>query len=219
MNFLAHCLIGSWAAGAGNDAAMPAGAPGPAALLAGGFLGDFIKGRVPEDMPWDLALGVRLHRRVDAYSNTHPDIRVSSDRFPPELRRLAPILVDILCDHLLSRRWAEYHHEEIENFTGTIYAEVAALDDWLPDTGHRFLAYAREKDLLARYGEWPVAEGAMHSITRRLGRTELNPIICEVVPPLLEELEADFQRYFPDILAHARDWVAAETASRETPRS
>ena len=35
----------------------------------------------------------------------------------------------------------------------------------------------------------------------------------------LEALEADFQRYFPDILAHARDWVAAETASRETPRS
>ncbi|MEM8767504.1 MAG: hypothetical protein AAGE43_08685 [Pseudomonadota bacterium] len=68
MNFLAHCLIGHEAA-AGTDRASP--------LLAGGFLGDFIKGRVPEAMPGDLALGVRLHRRVDAFSNQQPAIRRS----------------------------------------------------------------------------------------------------------------------------------------------
>jgi acyl carrier protein phosphodiesterase len=219
MNFLAHCLIGSRAAGNHDPLSPSDGGPSPAALLAGGFLGDFIKGRVPEEMPWDLALGVRLHRRVDAYSNTHPDIRVSSERFPRELRRLAPILVDILCDHLLTRRWSEYHHEEIGRFTGTIYTEVAALDDWLPDTGARFLTYAREKDLLARYGDWSVAENAMLSITRRLGRTELNPLINEAVPPLLTALEDDFQRYFPDILDHARQWIAAETAGEEPSRS
>ena len=215
MNFLAHCLIGSQAAGGADQAAQPS----PSALLAGGFLGDFIKGRVPENMPWDLALGVRLHRRIDAYSNTHPDIRVSSERFPPQLRRLAPIFVDILCDHLLTRRWAEYHHEDLERFTDTVYAEVAALDAWLPDSGQRFLSYAREKDLLARYGDWTVTENAMRSITRRLGRTELNPLIDEAVPPLLDGLETDFQRYFPDILAHARTWTAAETAGAASPRS
>ena len=202
MNFLAHCLIGSRAAGDQPDA------PSAAALLAGGFLGDFVKGQVPAEMPTDLALGVRLHRRVDAYSNQHPDIRTSSDRFPPELRRLAPILVDILCDHLLSRTWADYHDQEISHFTSAIYREVAAHADWLPDTGMQFLDYARERDLLARYGDWSVTEGAMRSITRRLKRPELNPLLAEAVPPLLDDLEADFHRYFPDILAHASDWVA-----------
>jgi acyl carrier protein phosphodiesterase len=216
MNFLAHCLIGSRAAEErGRDSRVPSSA----ALLAGGFLGDFIKGRVPAEMPWDLALGVRLHRRVDAYSNRHPDIRISSDRFPPELRRLAPILVDILCDHLLTRRWSEYHHDDLTTFTGCIYEEVAALDDWLPDSGQQFLNYARERDLLASYGDWSVTEGAMRSITRRLQRTELNPLIEAAVPPLVAALEEDFQRYFPDILAHARDWVAAETVEAVASRS
>jgi hypothetical protein len=59
----------------------------------------------------------------------------------------------------------------------------------------------------------------MRSITRRLGRTELNPLIESAVPSLLPALEDDFQRYFPDILAHAGDWVAAETASRPDARS
>lgn len=213
MNFLAHCLIGSRAAVGHPDA------PSAAALLAGGFLGDFIKGRVPAQMPADLALGVRLHRRVDAYSNQHPDIRTSSDRFPAELRRLAPIMVDILCDHLLSRAWSDYHDQEISQFTGTIYTEVAAYTDWLPDTGIQFLEYAREKDLLARYGDWTVAEGAMRSITRRLKRPELNPLLEDAVPPLLEALEADFHRYFPDILSHAGEWVAQEHAASRAERS
>ena len=206
MNFLAHCLIGNRAAG--DDA----GLPGASALLVGGFLGDFVKGRVPETMPADLALGVRLHRRVDAYSNQHPDIRASCDRFPAELRRLAPILVDIVCDHLLSRAWPDYHNQEISQFTNTIYREMAAHTDWLPDTGIQFLDYARERDLLARYGDWSVTEGAMRSITRRLKRPQLNPLLSEAVPPLLDALEADFRRYFPDILQHAREWVALEGA-------
>ena len=213
MNFLAHCLIGSRATGGHPDA------PSAAALLAGGFLGDFVKGRVPAEMPADLALGVRLHRRVDAYSNQHPDIRISSDRFPAELRRLAPILVDILCDHLLSRSWSDYHDQEISQFTDRIYVEVAAHADWLPDTGIQFLDYAREKDLLARYGDWTVAEGAMRSITRRLKRPELNPLLADAVPPLLEALEADFHRYFPDILTHAAAWVAQEHAESSSKRS
>ena len=204
MNFLAHCLIGSRAAG--EDP----GAPAARALLAGGFLGDFVKGRVPDSMPADLALGVRLHRRIDAYSNQHPDIRASSDRFPAELRRVAPILVDILCDLLLSRAWSDYHDQELSQFTGIIYQEMAAHADWLPETGIQFLDYARDRDLLARYGDWSVTEGAMRSITRRLKRQELNPLLSETVPPLLDELEADFHRYFPDILSHAKDWVAEE---------
>ncbi len=213
MNFLAHCLIGSQAAGDHP------GAPSARALLAGGFLGDFIKGRVPETMPTDLALGVRLHRRIDAYSNQHPDIRISSDRFPAELRRLAPILVDILCDHLLSRFWSDYHDQEISQFTGTIYTEMDAHRDWLPDTGIQFLEYARERDLFARYGDWSVTEGAMRSITRRLKRPELNPVLIEAVPPLLDALEADFHRYFPDILAHATEWVSLEAETGAQGRS
>ena len=37
--------------------------------------------------------------------------------------------------------------------------------------------------------------------------------------PLLEALEADFHRYFPDILAHASDWVAEESSATGNERS
>jgi len=202
VNFLAHCLIGA-CAGPGDN-------PG---LVAGGFLGDFIKGRVPEDMPRELARGVRLHRRIDAYSNRHADIRLSCERFPPELRRLAPILVDIICDHLLARAWSEFHSEPLPEFTAQAYAEVANHGVWLPESGHRFLRYAQDRDLFTRYQEWAVTSAAMRSITRRLGRSELNDLMDSATPPLLEALEADFRSYFPDMLNHAVEWVSADSES------
>ncbi len=204
MNFLAHCLIGHQA-GAGTDQA--------GTLLAGGFLGDFIKGRVPEEMPGDLALGVRLHRRVDAFSNQQPAIRRSCDRFPEPLRRIAPILVDILCDHLLTLHWARYSGDSLEAFTTRVYREVRDHDTWLSRTGREFLSYAEERDLLAAYGDFDVTARAMGSITRRLKREELNPLIAESVPPLLEALTADFHDYFPEILTHAGEWVASQAVA------
>ena len=203
MNFLAHCLIGAQAIDGWQDPA----------LIAGGFLGDFIKGRIPVDMPAPLARGVRLHRRVDAYSNQQPDILQSCDRFPSELRRIAPILVDIICDHLLARRWSDFHAGTLKSFTAEAYAEVAAHGEWLPESGHRFLNYASRRDLFARYDDWSVTCAAMRSITRRLGRSELDPMLESSIPPLLVALEADFLRYFPDILDHASDWVAVESRS------
>jgi acyl carrier protein phosphodiesterase len=197
VNFLAHCLIGARA----RDAEDPG-------LIAGGFLGDFIKGPIPSRLPDSLQLGVRLHRRVDAYSNLHPGIRRSADRFPAELRRIAPVLVDILCDHLLARQWTDFHPAPIRSFTATTYALVADHGEWLPEAGHRFLSYAEEKDLLAAYDEWPVAERAMRSITRRLGMTHLDPVMTSAVPPLIEDLAEDFDDYFPDIVDHAATWVA-----------
>lgn len=199
MNFLAHCLIGEQAA---DQADLTP------ALVAGGFLGDFIKGPVPPELPHALALGVRLHRRVDAYSNRHPGIRRSTGRFPPELRRIAPILLDILCDHLLSRRWDEFHPNALADFTARVYRHVDDHGRWLPAHGRRFLDYARERDLLQRYGDWSVTAASLRSITRRLARSDLDPLLEAALPPLLPSLEADFCRYFPDIIDHARGWIA-----------
>jgi hypothetical protein len=53
----------------------------------------------------------------------------------------------------------------------------------------------------------------MRSITRRLGKQELDPLMDEATPTLLPGLELDFLRYFPDILEHSAEWVAADRKS------
>jgi len=196
MNFLAHCLL--------PDRAVLSTHPD---LIAGGFIGDFIKGPVPDGLPAALADGVRLHRRIDAYSNLHPGIRTSCDRFSAELRRYAPIFVDVVADHLLARHWQRFHPLALETFTAGTYACIRPHLDQLPVEGQRFFHYMSEHDLLANYRHTAAMERALCSITRRLSRPVSDARMLADVHARLPELEGDFLDYFPDLIGHAAAWL------------
>lgn len=204
MNFLAHCLIAERAADhldyQAEDRDM---------LIAGGFIGDFLKGPVSDELPAALAVGVRLHRRIDAYSNQHEAIRRSCNRFPDALRRLAPPLVDVIADHLLAITWQQHHQLPLTQFSAVAYQCIHRSAEYLPDTGREFFAWMVENDLLASYRHWESAERGMRSVTRRLRRGELNGEMADQLPAILDDLKRDFDDYFPDLQDHANSWLSA----------
>lgn len=59
--------------------------------LLGNLLGDFVKGDPTEQYPQSLVQGIRLHRWVDAYTDSHPVMKAAKSLFLPNnnaLRRL-----------------------------------------------------------------------------------------------------------------------------------
>ncbi|MEM9620835.1 MAG: ACP phosphodiesterase, partial [Pseudomonadota bacterium] len=137
MNFLAHCAL-AW------DAASVWSCHNKqrTGLLAGGILGDFVKGRVDPSWPIELQAGVRLHRKVDALSNRDPHTRACSNLFTPELRRLAPIFVDLLGDYHLANHWTEFYAIDLHQFTQECYASLGRYEAYLTEPGQRFYQYA-----------------------------------------------------------------------------
>ncbi len=197
MNFLAHSLIPHLAAD-----------PGHPDLVAGGFLGDFIKGPVPPGrLPGTLAAGVRLHRRIDAYSNEQAGIRASCDRFPPPLRRFAPIFVDVIADHLLARHWSRFCDLPLQDFTSSVYRAIERHTGLLGDQGLRFFEFMVAEDLLAGYAKPEVMMRSLGSVTRRLRHTSMDAQLATTVERRLDALEQDFLMYFPDLVAHASAWL------------
>ena len=205
VNFLAHSLIPALAA-----------EPGHPDLIAGGFMGDFIKGPVPENLPDTLAEGVRLHRRIDAYSNAQPEIRASCARFPTELRRFAPIFVDVIADHLLATRWVQFCNVPLSDFTSGVYQAIEQHTGLLTDRGLRFFDHMVAVDLLAGYSERSVMMRSLGSLTRRLKRPALDTELTIVVERELQALEEDFLSYFPDLVSHARGWLDARQTTPGT---
>ena len=192
MNFLAHCLLAQ---------------PGDGSI-AGGVLGDFVKGSIPESLPRDLAAGIRLHRRIDSFSNRLPEMKVSVARFDPALRRAAPVLLDILADHCLALTWGCYADQDLRTFTARVYAAIETYSDQVPARGRGFVSRMVETDLLARYGDPEVIERAMAHVLERLRldhlRDRLQPVLEADLPPFID----DFRVYFPLLSAFA----AAERA-------
>ena len=189
MNFLAHCLLAQ---------------PGDG-FVAGGILGDFVKGAIPEAMPVELRAGVRLHRRIDSFSNHLPGMKASVGRFPEALRRAAPVLLDIVADHCLTLAWKRYARVDLEDFTSLVYAAVARYEDWVPAAGRSFVARVVETDLLARYDDRAVIHRAMAHVLDRLKLGHLGEGLAAALDIGLPALNEDFHNYYPQLEAFALD--------------
>ena len=181
-------------------------------LVAGGLIGDFIKGPVPCAWPDLLQLGVRLHRRIDAYSNAASGIKRSCDRFPPKLRRLAPIFVDIIADHCLALDWADHHHEALPAFSARCYGLAAAEAHRLDENGRRYLNWVIDQDLMAGYRNYDLMERGLRSVTRRLALQHLDASLLDFVAGELPRLREHFRGYFPSLVEHGRGYVQAEVS-------
>ncbi len=206
MNFLAHCLIAEKSV-LEEESLLENDRDGH--LIVGGLIGDFIKGPIPATWPASLQAGVSLHRRIDAYSNSEPAIKRCCRRFPAELRRLAPVFVDIIADHCLALDWRTHHRQPLADFSARCYSLAAAQAHWLDDDAQRGLNWIIEEDALHSYRHPEAMERGLRSITRRLGHQHLNDALLKFVHVEWLDLKADFQSYFPPLVEHGRQWVRA----------
>ncbi len=201
MNFLAHCALA-------QDTAQvwDCNEQQHKGLLAGAIVGDFVKGRVPEHWPIELQAGVKLHRKIDAWSNQHPGIRNSCNRFPKSSRRFAPIYVDLLADYCLSLSWGSYYTNHLSSFTAQCYSAVRTYDTFLPDHGLRFLTYMEEQDLLANYDDWRHIKRGLAAVLRRLQRSELLAAAEQANLEVLSGVQEDFVLFYPDLRSIGLQW-------------
>ena len=191
MNYLAHLQLG-------GDA--------PAQML-GSLYGDFVKGPLAGRWPADIEAAIRLHRRIDVFTDSHPLQMQSRARFPVERRRYAGILLDIFFDHCLAQNWADYVAEPLPSFTGRVY-RVLAAEPLLPERLALIAPRMATQDWLGSYREFAVLEQVVAGIDRRLSRPGLLAGGAAELERLYQPLLEDFRQFYPELQAY----VAGERA-------
>ena len=198
MNFLAHCAL----AGSNRE------------HLVGGFLGDFVKGPVPEDLPSGIQTGVRLHRRLDAFSAEQADIRRSVERLPDHLRRVAPVFVDLLADHFLAIHFQRMHGEPLQVFEQHAYHTLGDFRAQFPPRAKRFFDYLQSRAVFSRYTDVESVGGAFERVGERLGMPGIANEAMSALSSDYRVFEDDFLRYYPALQDHSRQWLAAAAVHR-----
>jgi acyl carrier protein phosphodiesterase len=185
VNYLAHLYL------AGDD---------PDALV-GNLMGDFVKGPIPDSLPCKVAAGVRLHRRIDSYTDRHPCFRASRRRLSPPLRRYGGIIVDVIYDHLLAGSWDAHHSEPLPVFAARVYR---ILDDSLPDLPSAMQRRVRgmiDSRLLEAYENEATVSAALDSIGQRLRRPIGLGAASHDLATDRPGFQADFDAFFPSLKA------------------
>ena len=190
MNHLAH----AWLAG-----------PDPAHVV-GSLLGDFWRGAPDPAWPRALADGVRLHRHIDTYTDSHGAVVGARALFEPPYRRYAGILLDVWFDHLLARDFERLAGVPLRAFADRTYATLAGLDPSLPAPFLLFVDRLAGNDGLVAYVERDNLWFVFERIAARLARE--NPVALSV--PVLEALERPLERAFAALWPELERFAAAE---------
>lgn len=182
MNYLAHLHLGG---------------PAPHQLL-GSLYGDFVKGPLDGRWPQGIEAGIRLHRRIDLFTDTHPLVRDARALFPAAQRRVSGILLDLFFDHCLARDWADYAEVPLPAFTGQVY-RVLADQAALPGALARIAPRMAEQDWLGSYREFDTLAAVVGGMSRRLSRPELLAGGFDELAERYQPLSDHFRRFYPEL--------------------
>ena len=174
----------------------------PPAVAAGNLLADYLRrvGEAPADA--GFREGVRLHRAIDVYTETHPATRAARACIAPPRRRLAGIIVDVAWDYFLTRDWARYAQEPLRPF---VTARIAAIRSYLRSRApglHGFVERAMAEEWLLSYGTLAGLEETFQRISRRSRAVALLPGAGREIARNEELLHRHFSDFYPRLRAH-----------------
>jgi acyl carrier protein phosphodiesterase len=202
MNWLAHLYLSE---------------PIPAFRI-GNLLPDLVPASALSGLSSDFLRGVKQHRRIDAFTDTHPIVRRSISRVNPHFRRFGGILVDVFYDHFLARDWQNFSPIPLHTFAAEIYDSFDRYRSEIPSEALVHLKYMRESNWLCAYREINGILAALDRLGLRLRRPVPLGNAISVLRDNYDDLFADFSAFFPELISHLRQSVdpEASTASKST---
>ncbi len=183
MNYLAHLLLA---------------APEPEFLI-GAIMGDFLRGSVDHVQPPLRRLGIIHHRRIDRFTDDHPRIKTSKNRFSSPERRYAGIFIDVFFDHFLARHWHCYSEQPLNSFILNSYQILQQNDSTFPIKMQSSITYMINTNLLSSYQHKTGVTAALQRMSLRLRKSNPLSRADQLLNRYYRELDEDFQQFFPDL--------------------
>ena len=171
-------------------------------LLLGNFIADAVKGKQMDLYAPGIIRGIRLHRLIDTYTDTHPIVSESKSRLRPVYKKYAPVIADLYYDHFLAKNFRNYSSIDLPVFTKDVYELIQQYYETLPDRVQHFFPYMMRQDWLNSYA-------SIHGIGQALGglsrRTTFESGMETAAEELLLNYEAyqqEFKAFFPELIAY-----------------
>ena len=170
------------------------------------LMGDFVRGPVDERVDARLRDGIRLHRLVDSFTDSHPAFVRSRLRLSARHRRVSALIMDVYYDHLLARNWHLYSDESLQAFAGRVAVALAAHRELMPPLMQHRVAGMIEGQLLLAYRDRATTVSVLRALERRFRRPIALVDAATDLGRLDSTLEQDFHQFFPAV----RAFVAAQ---------
>ena len=190
MNYLGHALLSF----------------GRPQILAGNMIGDYVKGSVILDsFPEEIKQGIILHRKIDAFADSHPATLRAKNLFRPDYRLYAGAFVDSLYDHFLANDPRYFPGEtDLRSFSETVYAQLDSNKSYLPERFLKMLPYMVSDNWLYNYRHDQNIKFSMRNVLNKAKYLDKDIPVFEAFLDNKDILQKCYDDFFPDLMAHAK---------------
>lgn len=168
-------------------------------LAIGNFIADHVKGSMVEKFQGEVLDGIRLHRLIDSFTDSHPVVELSKARLRPGFRKYAPVIVDLYYDHFLARDWEAYHHQPLTVFADETYARLRNHHALLPERTIHMLNYMEPQNWLVQYASLEGLQRALTGLSRRTAFESNMETAHLFLQENYQAFEEEFNTFFPEL--------------------
>ncbi len=189
MNYLAHIYLSF----------------GDEEIMVGNFIADAVKGRQIEKFSEKIREGIRLHRRIDEFTDNHPIVENSKARIRHRYKKYSGVIIDMFYDHFLAAGWSTWSENNLIDFTRQSYKILFRHYVILPARMKRILPFMAAGNWLASYAEIDNIALALKGMSRR---TKFNSGMENAGKELklyYHDLKGDFLVFFPEVVEFSRN--------------
>jgi acyl carrier protein phosphodiesterase len=184
MNYLAHAFLSN----------------NQTPLLVGNFIADHLRGNNFGDLPKDVIEGVYLHRKIDTFTDAHPEFKKAKRIFYDGFEKHSGILVDIYFDHLLAKNFEAYSELNLHDFSRNVYQVYSNHLNLLPQGSSRFLEYVVKNNIYHTYSKTIGIETVLFHLSNRIKhQVQLHESLL-LFSRHEEQLQSYFSIFFKDAL-------------------
>lgn len=190
MNYLAHLYL----SGESDE------------IKLGNFIGDHVKGNQYLQYPEQVAFGIKLHRRIDSFTDQHADVKQCIKLLKPGYGRYSGIVADVFFDHFLATNWNDYSSNTLKQFASHAHRVFLTNFDILPFRVKQFLPFLILHKRLESYSQ---RENMPLVLDIMSGHTSL-PKNGQWANRILNQEYEQFEALFRSFFAEMVDYVETE---------
>ena len=181
MNYLAHSIL-SFTDG----------------QLVGNMIADFIKNNEREKFPLKIQEGIKLHRAIDTFTDSHPAVSEAKKIFSPLVRLYSGAIIDVAFDYFVAQL---YTASELKIHSSKVYKILWENEQWLPENYKKILVRMEQDDWLSNYKKDQGIQFSMHNVLHKAKYLEKDLPVFDLFLQNKDKLQFYFDQFFPDILS------------------
>ncbi len=172
-------------------------------LMLGNFIADMIKGRKVSTFKESIQHGIRLHHKIDNYTDDHPEWKRIRTLLRPSQGKFAGVVTDIFFDHALAIHWEKYHKLSLESFASKVYEILNRRFEDLPPRGQHLLPYMIQHNWLVSYKSVEGISSVLKGMAKRTPYPSNMANAAHTLEIYTYEIQEAFLIFFPDLIRTA----------------